>query len=121
MIRDVSTLDGYEFGQEDSKKLGPALFGVLCSLTGGEANAIVRSFNANMGARCGYRACYALNVRYNPKTPARMLQLLTQVVSPAQVKNIRELTMAIKKWIARKAMLATDLVNTYRPSCQQQS
>ena len=40
---------------------GPSLYGVLCSLTGGEANSVVRSISANMGSdgsidnvKCGF-------------------------------------------------------------------
>ena len=79
---------------------GPSLYGFLCSLTGGEANSVVRSVSANVGTmgsdgstkgvKCGFRASYALNLRFNPRTPARMLQFLTHVVSPARVKNIKD-------------------------------
>ena len=44
-----------------------------------------------------------------------MLQFLTQVVSPAPVKNITELPMAIKRWEARKATLASESGETISP------
>ena len=104
-----SSLAGFEYLDLDMcTNFGPALFGVMCSLTGGEANAIVRGVSVNGGHRCGFRAFYALNLRYNPKTPARMLRFLTQVVNPAQVKNIRELPLAIEKWEAKRAMLKSE-------------
>ena len=85
-----------------------ALYGVMCSLTGGEANAIVRSISQRLDAKCGFTAFYALNARFNPKTPARKLQFFAQVVSPAQVKNVREVPMAIEKWEAKHAILVSE-------------
>ena len=97
---------------------GPSLYGVLCSRTGGEANSVVRSISANMlpgsgnecvkGERCGFKAFHALNHRFNPKPPARMLQFLTQVVSPAPVKNVKELPAAIEKWEMKRALLSNE-------------
>ena len=113
MFKDCVEL--HKLSVDDCAKLGPALYGFLCSLTGGEANAIVRSVSSNKGFKCGFRAFHELNLRFNPKTPGRMLQFLTQVVSPAQVKNIKELPMAIEKWEARKAMLASEFGETVSP------
>ena len=77
------------------KSYSAALYGVMCSLTGGEANAIVRSVSQKLDAKkCGFTAFYALNVRFNPKTPARKLQFFAQVVNPAQVKNVKDVPMA---------------------------
>ena len=46
-----------------------ALYGVMCSLTSGEANAIVRNVSQKLDAKkCGFTAFYALNVRFNPNT-----------------------------------------------------
>ena len=49
-----------------------------------------------------------MNVRFNPRTPARKLQFFAQVVSPVQVKNVREVPMAIEKWEAKNAILGRE-------------
>ena len=91
------------------KSYSAALYGVMCSLTGGEANAIVRNVSQKLEAKkCGFIAFYALNVRFNPRTPARKLQFFAQVVSPVQVKNVREVPMAIEKWEAKNSILGSE-------------
>ena len=43
------------------------MFGVLISLTGGEANAVVRNVpSKTRGEKCGFSAFYAVRVRCNP-------------------------------------------------------
>ena len=97
------------FKDSDRIKYGGALYGVLCSLTGGEANSVVRNVSLGInGSRCGFRAYYALNQRYNPKTTTRMLQCLTQAVSPVKVKNVREVPMAIERWESKRALLMSE-------------
>ena len=56
------------------RKHGPQLFSILCGLTTGEANLIVRSTNEKGAGYCGFAALCLLSRRYNPKTPARVLQ-----------------------------------------------
>ena len=63
---------------------------------------------------CGFCAFYALNQRFNPKTPARTLQFLQLVVNPPKVKDIRLLPKAIEDWEAKKSKLHTDLENSCR-------
>ncbi len=69
------------------KKYGAEMFSILCELTGGEANSVVRGVNNKGMGHCGFCAFYALNHRFNPKTPARTLQFLHLVVNPPKVKT----------------------------------
>ena len=78
------------------------VFSVLCELTGGEANAVVRGLVNKGYGHCGFTAFYALNHRFNPKTPARTLQFLHRVINPPVVKDIRLLPKAIEDWEAQK-------------------
>ena len=57
---------------------------------------------------CGFCAFYALNQRFNPKTPARTLQFLHQVINPPKVKDIRLLPKAIEDWEAKKSKLHSE-------------
>ena len=78
-------------------KYGSELFGILCSLTSGEANVVVRSVLSKGVGYCGFAALHALNSRFNPKTPARVLHYLGQVISPMPVKDVRMLPKALEE------------------------
>jgi len=93
-------------------KYGAEMFAILCELTGGEANAVVRGVNNKGLGHCGFCAFYALNHRFNPKTPARTLQFLHLVVNPPKVKDVRLLPKAIEDWEARRAKLGTEFGET---------
>ena len=79
-------------------KFGAELFGVLCSLTGGEANVVVRSVIQRGAGYCGFAALCLLSQRFNPKTPARVLQFLTAILNPPPVKDVRLLERAVEEW-----------------------
>ncbi len=85
------------------QKYGPELFGVLCGLTGGDADGVVRGILAKHQMRCGFAAYFMLNVRFNPKTPGRMLQFLLTVTNTPSVKDVRLIPRAIEDWEAKKA------------------
>ena len=93
---------------QNLSKYGPQLFNVLCGLTTGEANLIVRSTSDKGMGYCGFIALCLLSRRYNPKTPARVLQYLTAVLSPPVVKDVRLLESAIEEWEAKKYRLKSE-------------
>ena len=84
---------------------GTELFTILNGLTSGEASTVVRGVISKVGDRCGFAAFYALNCRFNPKTPGRMLQFLLTVTNPPPVKDVRLIPKAIEDWEAKKASL----------------
>jgi len=88
-------------------KLGKKFFEVICGLTTGEANIIVRSTVEKFGS-CGFGALYLLNKRYWPNTHARKIQCLTEVVRPQIIKNSRQLVMAVELWEGKVAALLRD-------------
>ena len=96
-IRDVTKLDEV-VNAEVKAKFGAELFGVLCSLTGGEANVVVRSVVQKGAGYCGFSALCLLSQRFNPKTPARVLQFLTAILNPTPVKDVRLLERAVEEW-----------------------
>ena len=87
-----------------------ALFGVLVTLTSGEANAVVRNSppKTHLGLKCGFSAFYALCVRFNPKTPVRTLQFFTQVVNPTAIKNVRDIPAIIEAWESKVSTLKSE-------------
>jgi hypothetical protein len=84
------------------------LLGILCELTTGEANVVVRSIIDKGLGYCGFGGLVALKLRFNPKTPTRILQQLIGVISPPQVKDLRFVAKAIEDWEAKKAKLKMD-------------
>ena len=78
-------------------KLSKKFFEVLCGLTTGEANVVVRGTAEKFG-NCGLGALYLLNKRYRPNTHARKTQCLTEVVRPQIIKDSRQLATAVEIW-----------------------
>ena len=91
--------------EELKTSYGTELFTVLNGLTSGDASGVVRGVISKVGERCGFAAFYALNCRFNPKTPGRMLQFLLTVTNPPPVKDVRLLPKAIEDWESKKAAL----------------
>ena len=94
--------------EEKRTKYSAELFSVLCSLTGGEANVVVRSVIQKGAGYCGFCAICLLSQRFNPKTPARMLQFMQAVLSPQPVKDIRLLEKAIEEWELKAGKLRAE-------------
>ena len=85
---------------------GGELFGILCGLTTGDANAVVRGVTAKAGmGRCGFTAYYSLSFRFNPKTPAGALQFFFQFINPPMLKDVRQIPKGIEKWEAKRSTL----------------
>ena len=77
------------------------LFSVLCLLTAGEANMLVRSCDD----KNGYAAWKKLYDRFNPKTPASLTAAWREVVRPKKVKDMREAGKAIDAWEGKVVVL----------------
>ena len=71
-------------GTEMVEKYSGELFRVLCGLTKGEANAIVRgaATTGAGGRRNGFLALKLLGKRFNPKTPGKLFRALMEVQTP---------------------------------------
>ena len=95
-------------GTDLREKFGGELFGVLCSVTSGEANMIVRSVVGKGVGYCGFTALYLLGQRFNPKTPAKLLQCVLEVVRSGKMRDIRSVTKGIEQWEAKKARLKVE-------------
>ena len=93
-------------------KHGAELFGVLCQLTTGDANAVVRGIIAKAGlGRCGFAAFYALSFRFNARTPSTALQFLFQVINPPRLKDVRHIPKAVEDWEAQRSMLRDEFLS----------
>lgn len=104
-VKDVTTI---EVNRVIRDKFGSELFGVLCSLTAGEANVVVRSVVQKGAGYCGFAALCLLSQRFNPKTPARILQFLSVILSPTPVKDVRLLERAVEEWELKRGTLKVE-------------
>ena len=57
---------------------------------------------------CGFAALCLLSQRLSPKTPARILQYLSVVLSPPPVKDVRLLERAIDEWDSKRFRLKSE-------------
>ena len=105
LTRDLSAI---RVDTEAKAKYSEPLFKVLVMLTTGEASVVVRSVNDKGAGWCGFAALCLLSQRFNPKTPARILQNLTTVLNPTPVKDVRLLERAIEEWEAKRNRMKTE-------------
>lgn len=106
-------LDAIVIDSAVKDKFGASLFKTLVQLTTGEANVVVRSVNDRGGGWCGFAALCLLSQRFNPKTPARVLQYLTAVLSPPPVKDVRLLERAIEEWESKRCRLKSEFAEEF--------
>lgn len=106
-IKNLATLDG-TLSAEIRERFGPELYTVLSNLTDKEAGIILQNCQSKGLGRCGFTALCALAHRFDPKTPARVLQYLSSVINPPKVKDIRQLEQAIEEWEVRKGRLRSE-------------
>ena len=70
------------------------LYDILCERCDGEALMIVRQ----VGDMEGIKAWQKLFHRYNPRTMARGLRMLSEVVNPQKAKSLTEVETLVSKW-----------------------
>ena len=70
------------------------LYDVLCQFCRGEALSIVKSASDMRG----FEAWQKLHAKYNPRTMARAVRMLGEVVGPARVKELADIQTAVNRW-----------------------
>ena len=100
-------LQAIRVDQERLDKYSMPLYRIISMITEKEANLVVRNAKDRAGY-CGFAALCLLSQRFNPKTPGRVLQHLTDVLSPKPVKDVRHLQRAVEEWEAKRARLKAE-------------
>ena len=96
-------------GQDQVNKYGGEVFRVLCGLTGGEANSVVRGAAVQVGGRTnGFLALKLLSNRFSPRTPTRLYQSLLEVLTPTTIRDAREVPRREEEWELRCARLRAE-------------
>ena len=76
--------------EDDRIKMSAELYSLIVTLVSGEALTVVRGVAGN-----GWEAWHKLQIRFDPKTPARALRMMMGVMQPKKVKDVRELQSAL--------------------------
>jgi hypothetical protein len=83
-----------DLSDEFTKHRSGELYDILCQNCTGEAMSLVKSVEDMEG----FRAWQILYNKYNPKTMARGVRMLIEIVSPPKLKDLTEIETAIQKW-----------------------
>ena len=75
-------------------RMSAELYDALCQQCSGDAMTVIRSVDG-----CGgFVAWYRLHRKYNPRTMARAIRLMSEVTSPPPVRDLREVDAALARW-----------------------
>ena len=103
---DSLTVGLWEFWKVDLyEDFAAELFGLLVSLTAREAKGIVKEVYEKGQGHDGFKALMSLNRRYDSKTSASLLSAFMEVVSPGQIKHVKDVISAVRKWESKTASL----------------
>ena len=89
---------------EEVEKKSGELYNILSQYCTGEALNVIKGITTFEG----FHAWQKLYRKYNPKTMARAIRLMTDVTGPKPVKEIREVEAAITLWETRVSKLQTE-------------
>ena len=84
--------------QETQDSYPTELYGVLCGLTSGEAQKIVKAISEKHNMQCGFSALVALSNRFDARTPGNLLVALMGAMSPPTVKQAVGIPKSILDW-----------------------
>ena len=97
--KDIDTANDFPGIEERSAEL----YDVLCQHMTGEPMMILRS----VPDMHGFAAWQRLHRKYNPRTMARGLRMLTEVIQPPRAKNLSDIEGNIIKWEEKAKALAS--------------
>ena len=101
-------IDEEEKMSREFQQRSAELYDILCERCDGEALMIVRQVNDMEGVR----AWQKLFQRYNPRTMARGLRMLSEAVNPPRAKNLADVETLVSKWEDRVKRLETQFGET---------
>ena len=101
-------IDENQHMSRDFQQRSAELYDILCERCDGEALMIIRQVNDMEGVRAWQR----LFQRYNPRTMARGLRMLSEAVNPPKAKNLAEVETLVSRWEDRVKRLETQFQET---------
>jgi hypothetical protein len=110
-VKENDNAESEEIMNDEDEKQSAELYDVLCQYCSGEALMIVRSVTD-----CeGYRAWQRLHRKFNPRTMARGLRLLSEAINPAVAKDLAGVEQAIVQWEEKLKKLGSQFGETLTP------
>ena len=101
-------IDEEQHMSRDFQQRSAELYDILCERCDGEALMIIRQVNDMEGVR----AWQKLFNRYNPRTMARGLRLLSEAVNPPRAKSLADVETLVSRWEDRVKRLETQFQET---------
>jgi hypothetical protein len=95
----------------EQDKISAELYDILCQSCNGDAKSILM----NVQDMHGIRAWQQMYKKYNPRTVARMIQMLGEVTSPPKIKELKDVDMGMNKWEEKQKTLQRELKENYTP------
>ena len=89
---------------ETQTQIASELYDLLCQACRGDSRYLLKKTEDCNGVR----AWWELYRKYNPKTMARMIKLLSEVVAPAKVLDIARVEEAMDEWEGKLRTLAKE-------------
>jgi hypothetical protein len=93
-LKEVVTPDQMFANGVNISELGVEIYDIIGMTVSGEALTIVRGVQDMNGAEA-WRRLYR---RYSPRTPARTLVKLMEVLNPGKAKTVQELASMVERW-----------------------
>jgi hypothetical protein len=103
-----------DVGDEFTDKLSAELFDILMPCCSGDASDVIHSVEDG----AGLMAWNKLYLKYNPRTAARMIVIVKEVVSPPQIPHAKDFESYIRNWIAKEKSLREEFGQTLQDGIQ---
>ena len=97
-VDDISDLDLQE------ERYSAELYDILCQVCDGDAMSILKNVEDCSGARAWQR----LWRKYNPRTMARRIMMLTEVTCPPRITELKDVEQAINSWNEKYTKLCNE-------------
>ena len=106
----VEEVDEMQLSLEQDK-ISAELYDILCQSCNGDAKSILM----NVQDMHGIRAWQQMYKKYNPRTVARMIQMLGEVTSPPKIKELKDVDMGMNKWEEKQKTLQREFKENFTP------
>ena len=93
--------DVLEVDCDDAPEISGEIYSILCQYVSGEAMTILRGTPDCQGLLAWQR----LHKKYNPKTMARAIRLMSEVTNPGPIKHIKDVESALTAWEGKRRQL----------------
>ena len=95
----------------EQDKISAELYDILCQSCNGDAKSILM----NVQDMHGIKSWQQMYKKYNPRTVARMIQMLGEVTSPPKIKELKDVDMGMNRWEEKQKTLQREFKESFTP------